>query len=366
MASGERKRPAHIGVFVSPHGWGHAARMSAIMAALEARCPGVAFELFTRVPLTFFRQVVRAPITYHELETDIGVVQDGPLHTDEAGTVARLNRFFPLSARLLDSLAADLAEAGVTLVLCDIAPMGLLAAGRAGIPCVLVENFTWDWIYAGFQDQTADLRRHRAYLADCFAQADFRIRTEPVCGRVPADMTTSLVCRPLKRSRSNTRAALGLPAEAPLVLVTMGGIPGATPFLRRLAAFTPVEFIVTGSVHGTDAPDNVHVNVLTLDTYHPDLVAACDAVVGKPGYGTLSEVAQSGTPFGCVRRDGFREGPVLQAYVERRLAHVMLTEPEFSSGTWLDDLPALLAMPRGGPRPGEGADEAAQFLAGLL
>ena len=32
--------------------------------------------------------------------------------------------------------------------MCDISPLGLMVAERAGLPSVLVENFTWDWLYA--------------------------------------------------------------------------------------------------------------------------------------------------------------------------------------------------------------------------
>jgi len=39
---------------------------------------------------------------------------------------------------------------GCLLVVSDISPMGLLVAETAEIPSILIENFTWDWIYQGY------------------------------------------------------------------------------------------------------------------------------------------------------------------------------------------------------------------------
>ena len=43
--------------------------------------------------------------------------------------------------------------------------------------------------------------------------------------------------------------------------------------------------------------------------YHPDLVAAADAVVGKVGYSTVAETFHAGAPLGYVPRTRFRESP---------------------------------------------------------
>lgn len=49
-----------IAYFVSPHGFGHAARSCAIMSALQAREPGIGLEIFTTVPRWFFAESLAA------------------------------------------------------------------------------------------------------------------------------------------------------------------------------------------------------------------------------------------------------------------------------------------------------------------
>ena len=137
--------PDSLAVFVTPHGFGHAARACAVIEALSARRP-VAAHVFTTAAEWFFADSLRVPWTYHAVRTDIGLVQRDALDEDPAATARELDRFLPFDAALVDRLAAELRVLGCAAVLCDIAPLGIAVARAAGLPVALVENFTWDWI----------------------------------------------------------------------------------------------------------------------------------------------------------------------------------------------------------------------------
>ena len=47
------------------------------------------------------------------------------------------------------------ARHGVRFVVADAPPLGCAAAATAGIPSVVVSNFTWDWIYADYREYLA-------------------------------------------------------------------------------------------------------------------------------------------------------------------------------------------------------------------
>jgi hypothetical protein len=96
--------------------------------------------------------------------------------------------------------------------------------------------------------------------------------------------------------------------------------------------------------------------------YHPDLVAAGDAVVGKLGYSTLAEAYHAGAPYGFIRRPGFRESDVLAEYVLSQMDGVDVPEAAFESGEWEAFLPELLARPRRPPGRPNGADEIAAYV----
>ena len=144
--------PHHIAYFISPHGFGHATRAAAVMAAIQTLSPGAHFEIFTRAPEWLFQASLPGSFTYQSLMSDIGLVQRSPLQEDLPATLERLEAFLPFDQALVKDLSAQVQELACRLIVCDIAPLGIAVAAQAGLPSVLVENFTWDWIYAGYLD----------------------------------------------------------------------------------------------------------------------------------------------------------------------------------------------------------------------
>ena len=63
-----------IAYFVTSHGFGHAARASAVMNAIYVRWPFVHFEIFALTPEWFFQRSLNVPFVYHSEPTDIGLV----------------------------------------------------------------------------------------------------------------------------------------------------------------------------------------------------------------------------------------------------------------------------------------------------
>ncbi|TNF77411.1 MAG: hypothetical protein EP299_04745 [Acidobacteria bacterium] len=139
-----------IAYFVSPHGFGHAARSVAVMEALRALRPDTRIEIFTTVPAWFFEDSGLSPITLHPVLTDVGLVQTSSLEEDPAATARALADFLPFTDGRVTRLAETVEAAGCRLLVTDISPLGPAVAARAGIPGVLVESFTWDWIYRGY------------------------------------------------------------------------------------------------------------------------------------------------------------------------------------------------------------------------
>ena len=100
--------------------------------------------------------------------------------------------------------------------------------------------------------------------------------------------------------------------------------------------------------------------------YHPDLINACDAVVGKAGYSTLAEAYNAGVPFGYMARSGFRESEVLVDFIQSRMNGLQLSTVDFFNGSWFDSLPRLTALPRLSHRRANGSEQIADFVADLI
>ncbi len=353
----------NIAFFISPHGFGHAARACAVMATLHLIDPAIHFDIFTRVPRWFFADSLRGAFTYHSLLSDIGLVQETALREDLAATVAALNRFLPFRDTVVRECAARVTRFKCKLVVCDIAPLGIAVARAAGVPSVLVENFTWDWIYQGYRRDEPRLSDAITYLRGAFRAADYHIQTEPVCRYDTVDLTTAPVSRAPRLSPQATREKLGIPRGAKAVLITMGGIPGKYDFLHRLQEQRGVYFVIPGAGASARRDGNLVLLPHRSEFYHPDLVNACDAVIGKLGYSTVAEVYRAGVPLGYVSRARFRESGVMARFVRRWMNGVAISESQFHTGDWLRHLPDLLVLPRVARREPNGAMQAARFIA---
>lgn len=354
-----------IAYFVSSHGYGHATRASAVMAAFHEIYSQTRFELFTQTPRWLFAESLSQPFGYHELLTDIGLAQQTAMQEDLPETCRRLAEFIPFEVSYIDQLVNQLRQLRCRLVICDIAPLGIAVAQAAGLSSVLIENFTWDWIYEGYLSTEPCLAAHATYFHNLFQQASYHLQTEPVCNPHPTAMTVKPVSRKIRASAAETRQQLQIPPSAKLVLMTMGGIAWEQPFINQLADQSAFQVVVAGQSR-TERRGNLLLLDRASGLYHPDLINAADVVIGKLGYSTLAEVYQTGVPYGYLVRQQFRESPPLVDFIKATMSGVQLSETEFNNGQWLERLPDLLALPRLQRDYENGADTIAKFMHSIL
>ena len=244
----ENHRPdlLRIACFISPHGFGHAARAAATIEAVGTRLAPCHFEIFTTVPSWFFADSLSVPFSWHPVTTDIGLVQENAFTEDIEKTLENLNTFLPFNPALVADLAEQIFRKQCRLILCDIAPLGIAVGRKSGVPSVLVENFTWDRIYAGYPSVAGMMAHHITYLRRIFDKADHHIQTEPVCFRDPADLTVGPVSRGFRTIAPEIRQQLGIPDAKKVVLITTGGIPERHGFLDQLKKFADVNLHSSG------------------------------------------------------------------------------------------------------------------------
>ena len=192
--------------------------------------------------------------------------------------------------------------------------------------------------------------------------ADFRVQAEPVCSPGRADLTTFPISRKIRSPAHKIRKRLGIPEGKKAVLISMGGIPAQYGFLEKLAVHKEIHFLIPGTGKDLRVQGNVILLPHHSEYYHPDLVNASDAVIGKVGYSTLAEVYHAGVPFGYIGRERFRESQVLISFIESHMKGLAIAENDFDSAGWLSRLRDLLALPRSLPRGPNGAEQVARFI----
>ncbi len=367
---------------ITSHGYGHAARAVSIMEALGSRVK-LQLDIITTVPVWFFEESLSVPFEYHGCEIDMGIVQSSSLQEDLAATLEKLATFYPVREEWLETVVSCLK--GCRLVLCDVAPLGILAAKAAGIPAVLIENFTWDWIYKQYAAKEKEFGYFSDYLKGIYSQVDYRIQTEPICNRLPGAVTISPASRKTKNSPEQLRSQLKTQGRK-IVLLTMGGIGWHSRGLEALTRLSEYVFIITGGAPEITFQENLRLIPQNSGFYHPDLVAASDAVIGKVGYSTLAEIYHAEVPWGYISRPGFPESNYLSAFIKSQLRGIEIPIKDFTSGQWTGVLPALielnpkdkLVLPQSDRVLGynaercneskkqNGADQAARFIESIL
>ncbi|MFZ5573309.1 MAG: hypothetical protein ACOZF0_23140 [Thermodesulfobacteriota bacterium] len=351
-----------IAVFISPHGFGHASRAAAVMEALGDACRNVHPHIFTTVPEWFFSESLGSAYTYHHCLTDIGLVQTNPLEENLPETIRRLEGFFPFRDSQWEHLCQLIARIGCRMIIADISPLAIHISRQTGIPSMLIENFTWDWIYFPYAQQFQEFGLYIQYLRQIFRQADFHVQTDPLCERHPETLHAAPISRKVKTPRQEIRRRLDIPEKQPAVLITMGGVKGGINCLAGLTRRSDIVFILPGDDHPAARTANVIRLPHHSGFFHPDLVHAVDAVIGKAGYSTIAEIYHAGIPFGYVTRPNFRESEKLADFIAATMPGFPVTAAEFHCGDWLSRLDHLLCLPRFPTTRRNGSHQVAQYI----
>lgn len=360
---GNSNHAINIAYFITPHGFGHASRAAAVMNSLFERIPDVHFEIFTTVPEWFFEQSLTGEFSYQKLWTDVGLVQKTAMSEDLPKTILELSEFYPLDSEYISGLCHHILIRDCCAVLCDIAPLGIAVAKAAGLPSILIENFTWDWIYEGYAKKAPAFNAFIPYLQDLFQKATYHIQAEPACLISPdCDLIVNPISRKPRTSRSNIRKSLHTSADQKAVLITMGGIPENYQFLDHLTAEKEIQFIIPGNFKQLQFQENVVQLPHHSQFFHPDLVNACDAVIGKLGYSTIAEVFHANIPFLFTSRAAFRESIPLSQYVLECMPSQEIEEADLFEGNFLEPLKTVLMHPIKSYKTQNGADQIAEFI----
>ena len=307
-------------------------------------------------------------------------MQIDSLRVDATASIGRAWDFHRTLEARADTETRFLESHNATLVAGDIPPLAFAAAAGGGVPAVAIGNFTWDWIYEHYPEQVAATPDLLPVIRNAYATADlaWRLPMAGGFGSFPRVVDAPLVARHARRPPTETRHALRLPTDRPLVLVSFGryGL-GAVDWARvthqdELGVIVTHHSVDTGpTLQGT----NGHGVLFDLDVAsmvnqgfgYPDLVAAVDVVITKPGYGIIAECAANDTALVYTDRGDFAEYAVLVEAMPRLLRCAHIEQHDLFAGRWAPVVRRVLDQPPLAERPAtDGAQVVARGLAEYL
>jgi hypothetical protein len=353
----------HLLVAITGHGYGHAAQTAPVVAALRALRPDLRVSLRCNLAPGLIELFFPGVETVTRSAADFGIPMRSAIDVDAAAAepaFAALHRRFAaavaVEAAALDRLRPD-------LVLANVGYVPIAAAARAGIPAIGFGSLNWLGILRGYAAGWRDADAILADMATSYRAARCFVRPTPAMAMPDLD---TVQVGPVARQSVPRRAALaerlGAAAGERIVLVSLGGIDTRLD----LAAWPAVPGLryVTAALAPPPRPDMVALEALGIS--HIDCLASCDAVVTKPGYGTIVEAACHGVPTLFVRRGVWPEEPYLVDWFAAHATAREIPRAALEHGALAPELAALWAMARKPAVTPTGNDAAARLVAEYL
>ncbi len=313
--------PPSIVYYITAHGYGHGVRSCDIIRALRRMAPGTVIRVVSDLPVDFLRSRLDLPMeSYRAGSFDVGMVQVDSIRVDVAATLDRVEQVLRRRDALIGQEQAFLRSVRASLVVCDIPSLPLEAAAREGISAIAVGNFAWDWIYEEFVDADPRWARVVEAFRAGYRQAGLLLRlpfAEPMAA-FPRQQDIPLVARCGVNRRDEIAAAYHLDASKTWVLLSFTTLDWDARALAEVEALRDHVFLTVLPL----AWDGLNFCAVNRHSFSfSDVMASCDLVVSKPGYGILSECVVNDKPLVYAERENFREYPVLEAALKRHLRH---------------------------------------------
>jgi hypothetical protein len=346
----------HLVVSISGHGFGHVAQTAPVLNLLFKLMPRLRITIRSAVPLAHLRSRIKAPFEHLQSHGDIGMIMSSALDIRVADSRSAYKDFHTDwntrvsdEAKLLRDLKAD-------AVFSNVGYLTLAGAQEAGIPNTALCSLNWADIYRHCCGNDAIANQ----IFTCYAQADVFFRATP--GMIMSDLPNLVAVSPIAAVGENKRKQVNqdmhLSANDKLLLVSMGGIASRLP-IERWPCLENVFWLVQES-WGVNHPKAIVLETLQMN--FSDLMASCDALVCKPGYGSFVEAACCGIPVLYVDRPEWPETPALVEWLQRHGVCLEISLRQIESGEFFEELENVWHSPPPTRPIPKGSDQVASWL----
>jgi hypothetical protein len=329
---------AHLVAYASPHGYGHAAIIRAVVAAMIAADPTLRVTAISQAPTHFFTEWISSPqlsLIQRQCAADFGMKMASSVDVLTADSLAAYRQAHCRWRGQVAEEKAFLSALQPDIVLTCASYLPLLVAQQLSIAAYMVGPFSWYDILAHYCPQALDDEDVGGPMREAYAAATGVLSCEPAIAprmAYPGWQSVGPIGLPARSQRAVLRQKLALREGEKVALVSLGGIVEPGLDLSRWPAQEGWRWICAGAgfagVPGLDA----------LGLSVGQAIASCDAVITKPGYGTYVEAACSGAAILYRERPGWPESAGLAAWAARYVGVAQIDRSCFLDGQLGDAL----------------------------
>ncbi|MHB9119200.1 MAG: hypothetical protein ACYC2R_13135 [Burkholderiales bacterium] len=250
------------------------------------------------------------------------------------------------------------------LLLANVPYLSLAAAAEARIPAVAMCSLNWADIYRHYCGGRPEAAAIHGEMLAAYNSAACFLKLQP--GMPMDDLHSARPISPVSQGAADRReeiaARLGMKEGEKLAVVAMGGFHLALD-MAEWPRLSGVRWAVPA------AWEPAHPDAVTLESLpmpFGDILASCDVLLTKPGYGSFAEAACNGVPVLYLSRPDWPEQPYLVDWLQRHGRCREISRAQLERGDLGGSLAALLAADRPPAVAATGMGEAADVLGGFL
>jgi hypothetical protein len=299
---------------------------------------------------------------YCAAEFDCGCLQHSGISVDIYSTLKYYRAIASRNAHIVYDEVTSCKNNKIDGIVSDIPPFVFTIAELLDVPAIAVTNFTWYDIY---QEYIAAYPEFISVLSEMklqYQNADLLLALSPALpmNYFPTQHAAPVVGRCGKNCRSKLLNFYSISEKTKKIgLIYIGDFGLADAQWKRIESFSDWEFIGIQDI--PEHPRNYHKIDFSCLSY-PDIIASSDCVIGKLGYGVVSECMINATPLIFLPRKDFAEYPVLEKTVVQWGGGKKLSEEQFLQIDWNDALHTLPDKNDMIPVIGDGA----KYCAGII
>ncbi|EAZ88512.1 hypothetical protein [Crocosphaera chwakensis] len=313
------------------HGFGHAVRISTIADAILKLRPDSLLIMVTTAPRWLLESYISGDFIYRPLAFDVGVIQADSFKMDKAATLNKMQEIYEKRQALMAAEINFIKTNQVDLILADIPPLIAPIAQLAGVPCWMMSNFGWDFIYEAWGEEWQGIVN---WIKDCYQQCDrlFRLPMAEPMKAFNSITDVGLTGGNPRYTMDELKDQFNLTASPEkTILLTFGGLGLQQIPYDNLAQFSDWQFIT----FDRQAPQLNNIIKITEPFYRPvDFMPLCERVISKPGFSTFAEAMRLEIPIVSLVRDDFAEAALLLEGIENYAEHQIIETEGFFQGNW--------------------------------
>ena len=345
-------------IAITNHGFGHAVRISSVANLIQQMCPDILLIMVTTAPRWLLESYISGDFIYRPRSFDVGVIQSDSITMDKETTLKKLQEIKKKERSIIAGEVNFIKQNRVDLLLADIPPIAAKIAQLANIPCWMLSNFGWDFIYRSWGGEFLEIAD---WISESFAQCKllFRLPLHEPMSAFPNIVDVGLTGGIPRYQPEEIKAKFEIHTEKEkTILLTFGGLGLDKIPYENISGFPDWQFMTFDS-NSPELPNLINLKKesgkkdINLPNIRPvDLMPICGRIVSKPGYSTFAEALRLETPIVSLVREGFAESKLLLEGIQDYSDHQILSPTDFFNSDW-----EFLRKPLQAPRKSEKLDK---------